>query len=104
MALTEHEVLMHIVFPEGAGGRLARVFGVDTRTGQRWNKQEMPMPAEVKAWLEDQQEKIFTIVNPYPDAVLRALVQRMRDAGVHDEAIASYLAEAHVEVLGRTIR
>lgn len=101
--LTMHDVTLHVVFPEGAGGRLARIFGVDTRTGQRWNKGEIPLPAEVWEWLEDQREKNFS-VRPMADGVLDQLIERMRAAGIHDESIASYLAEAHAKLLGRTIR
>lgn len=98
-----HDVTLHVVFPEGAGGRLARIFDVDTRTGQRWNKGEMPMPAEVWAWLEGQREKVFSIT-PAAEEVLDQLIERMRAAGVHDESIASHLAEAHAKLVGRTIR
>ena len=88
------------VFPAGTSARLARALDVHQRMAQRWLSGDMQPTPEAVAFVEDQDAALR---NRNPTHDLNRLAEEWSTAGLHNEVIASHLADMFERLLGRKI-
>jgi hypothetical protein len=99
-------VMLSQIFGAWSAVRVSRFLEVNPRTIQRWLKDGGPtlgsidMPEELRQKIAAQHA---LVAEHKPMETIEDFVEEMRDAGIHDEVLASHLAVLYRRLTGRDI-